>query len=1162
MKTITNLNRFLATVVLTVVSTVAGWAYVYQPSINWDENTKTVTMTHDDAGVTIYYTVDGTTPTKNSYLYTAPFVVNRNLDIRAIAVKGDEVSSVRAWDVDVDSRSQIGGICYRRIDNTFDNVVEVCSPMSGRYEGDITIQPSITLANVTYQVTRIGNSAFNDNNYITSVTIPNSVTTIGNWAFYECDRLTSISLPQSIKKIEYNAFRECHDLRSVTLSNGLETIEYGVFYNCYNLQNVSLPSTLKTIGDEAFQSCRSFTRIELPDGLTVIGHSLLESCSNMSSVKLPATLTAIPDEMFYNCTSLRSVSIPSTVKSIGENAFRNCDGLTSIIIPDGVESLGNYVFFDCNNLLSATIGEGVTTIPYCAFDDDYALSVVSLPSTLITIGERAFNTCRSLTSITIPENVTSIARYAFTECDKLTSVYCLPLTPPTMESGNNNPFFDAVDRATLYVKSAAMPAYQALEQWDLFPNKVVFDQQACAQPTFALADYVLSMSTTTADATIYYTTDGTEPTTGSTQYIAPIPFMQNGTVKAIAVKDGMDNSNVSEFVKSNYTVPTPVVTMDENFMVTFYCESPNIENFPETSYYYTINGDSWNYTVDQVPNWGWQLWDGQPIQMEQPGYMHVYAERDGWVKSSPETVNYYNNYVTTTPWMEWVSDKQKLRIYHYDDDATVYYTLDGSDPTKDSYVYNPEDSIFIDHNLTVKCIAMRPGHFNSQITTVTITNATAKFVLGDITYRRIDNSTALEVEVTSNPNGGKMYSGDVVIPSTVTNGDNTYTVTRIGEGAFYQCSELTNVSLPSTVISIGKHAFYGANKLKEIEFKGSKISLDYGAFEECSQLKDVIFRGQLTKLDEHSFYRCRSLESITLPSGLTRIETSSFYESTKLKNISIPEGVTYLGQYAFYGCSSLTTIQLPSTLEKMDHHAFQNSGLQSIVIPDNVTYMGEEVFHDCYSLNSVTLPAKLETLGNYAFYECRSLRSISIPEGFKTLNYRTFWNCYALTTVQLPSTLTTIGDRAFENCSTLSTITLPESVNNIGSYAFYGCSALESVYALPTTPPTVTNDFAFAGQINTATLYVKSSTLNDYKSNINWCQFYTIKSIDQVPAAQPTFSFDVTNYKLSILSQDANATIYYTRDNSEPTAQSPRYTEPIPFMQNDTVKAIAISETG
>ena len=267
MKTNTNLHRIFATVVLMVVSTVAGWA-IYYPSIYWDSNTKTITMTHSDAGATIYYTVDGTTPTKNSYLYTAPFTVNRNLDIRAIAVKDDDVSSVNSYDVDVDSRAQVGTLFYRKVDNTLDNVVEVCSPLTGRYEGEIDIPASIKLANVTYQVTRIGNSAFYDNDYITEVTIPNSVVSIGNHAFYSCDNLTSISLPQSVKKIEYNAFRECSNLKSITLNNGLETIGYGVFYNCRRLHNVTLPSTLKTIGYDAFEYCTSFTRMELPDGLT------------------------------------------------------------------------------------------------------------------------------------------------------------------------------------------------------------------------------------------------------------------------------------------------------------------------------------------------------------------------------------------------------------------------------------------------------------------------------------------------------------------------------------------------------------------------------------------------------------------------------------------------------------------------------------------------------------------------------------------------------------------------------------------------------------------------------------------------------------------------------------------------------------------------------
>lgn len=1158
MKTNTNLHRIIATVVLAAFNLVSGWS-VDWAYIDWDEDTKTISMSCGTEGATIYYTVDGTTPTTSSYKYTAPFVVNRNLAIRSIAVKGDEVSSVQSRNVSVDSRVQVGTIFYRRVDNTFDNVVEVCSPLTGRYEGEIDIPATIKLANVTYQVIRIGNSAFYDNNYITKVTIPNSIVSIGNYAFYSCDKLTSMTLPASVERIEHDAFKECYSLQSVSFNEGLETIEYYAFLNCSRLQNVTLPSTLKSIGYCAFEGCRALTVMVLPDGLTDIGYGLFYGCSNLASVKLPATMTAIPRLMFYS-SGIKSITIPSTVKSIGESAFKDCDVLTSIVIPDGVESLGNSVFFGCDNLLSATIGEGVTTIPESAFNDDPALSVVSLPSTLVTIGESAFNTCRSLASITIPENVTSIERYAFTECDKLTSVYSLPSVPPSMGSGNDNPFYDAVARATLYVKSSALSAYQSSEAWDVFQTKNTIDQQACGQPTFQLADYILSMSTATAGATIYYTTDGTEPTTASTQYTAPIPFMQNGTVKAIAVKEGMANSAVSEFVKNNYQVPSPVATMDENFVVTLSCETPDITGFPETQIYYAINTNYSNYTREQAPDWDWKLWEGQPIQLTTPNYVHTYAEREGWNISENNVYDFYYDYQTSTPYMEWVSDKQKVRIYNYDADATVYYTLDGSDPTQESAVYNPEDSIFIDHNLTVKCIAIRDGHFNSEIASIEISSVTATFVIGDFSYRRIDGNPAMEVEVTQNPNSSKKYSGSVVVPSVITYAGNDYTVTRIGNSAFYDCQDLTSVTLPSTVTSIGEHAFYNVNNIKKIEFTGSSISIDFGAFESCDQLKDVIFHGELTKLDPRAFRYCSSLESITLPGGFTRIEGSSFAACTNLKQISIPEGVTYIGEQTFESCSSLTTIQLPSSLQKIDNWAFRSSALQSIVIPDNVTFIGSEVFSDCRSLTTVTLPAKLETLGTYTFYNCSALRSISIPEGLAILEYRTFSGCSALTTVLLPSTLTTIRERAFESCSALRTITLLESVKAIEMDAFIGCSALESVYVLPTTPPTVNGSFAFADQIGTATLYVKASAVDAYKSDANWCQFNTILPFDNIPTPQPTFAFDATTYTLSIVSQNPNAAIYYTRDNSEPTEQSTRYTEPIAFMQNDTVKAIAISE--
>ena len=1162
MKTNTNLHRIIATVVLAAFNIVSGWA-VYPAYIDWDSNTKTISMSCSTAGATIYYTVDGTTPTTNSYKYTAPFVVNRNLAIRSIAVKGDEVSSVQSRDVSVDSRVQVGTIFYRRVDNTLDNVVEVCSPLTGRYEGEIDIPASIKLANVTYQVTRIGNSAFYDNDYITSVTIPTSVTTIGNYAFYDCDRLTSISLPQSVKKIEYNAFRECRNLQSVTLNNGLETIGYGVFYNCRRLQNVTLPSTLKTIGYDAFEYCTSFTRMELPDGLTDIGHSLFEDCYNLASVKLPATMTAIPEHMFW-ASGIKSIDIPSTVKSIGENAFRNCDALTSIVIPDGVETLGNYVLCDCNNLLSATIGEGVTTIPYCAFDDDYALSVVSLPSTLTAIGERAFNTCRSLTSITIPENVTSIARYAFTECDKLTSIYSLPLTPPAMGSGNDNPFYDAVARATLYVKSTAMTAYQGSEQWDLFQNKSSFDQQTCAQPTFALTDYMLTMSTTTAGATIYYTTDGSEPTIGSTQYTEPIPFMQNGTVRAIAVKDGMDNSNVSEFVKSNYQVPTPVATMDENFVVTFSCESPQIDGFPETNIYYVINTDYSNYSVEQYPNWGWQLWDGQPIQLDQPNYVHVYAERDGWVRSQPQIYNFYSAYKTDAPSIQWNSSTSKAYIYNYDGyfaNCTLYYTLDGSDPTDpttERFVYNPADSIPLIRDVFIRCVATQPGHFNSTISYKEITGVAKSFWVSPFYYRLRDNMTADEVEVTYDKNP---YSGDLVVPSTVDYSGKTYQVTRIGNYAFSDDDNVTSVKLPESINSIGTYAFNDCDRLTKIDIPASVKSIEAKAFYSCDILKEVTLHEGLEAIGNEVFYNNYQLSIITLPSTLKTIGIRAFRACGSLKSIVIPNSVTTMGEDVFNNCTSLTTVTLSNQLTAIGNYAFYNTALRSIEIPASVQTIGDYAFQGCQSLVSVIFPATMTSLGNRTFQGCTSLASISIPEGVTRLEEAAVADCYALTTVTLPSTLTYIGKWAFSGSTALTSITIPENVKTIEQNAFTSSPLLNSIYSLAMTPPTLNGDVsnhAFADATTRATIYVKPAAEGSYRVASHWNEFSKVETFNNALCAQPTFILN--NYQLSITTATDGATIYYTTDGTDPTTSSSSYSAPIDFWQNGTVKAIAVKE--
>ena len=108
-----------------------------------------------------------------------------------------------------------------------------------------------------------------------------------------------------------------------------------------------------------------------------------------------------------------------------------------------------------------------------------------------------------------------------------------------------------------------------------------------------------------------------------------------------------------------------------------------------------------------------------------------------------------------------------------------------------------------------------------------------------IYYNYYNGGTELQVTYGS-------YSGNVVIPSSVTYNGKTYSVTSIFESAFSQCSNLTSVTIPSSVKSIGWHAFSCCSRdLKmTMNLRDAHISIDaFSGFNDWSDSRGVNRQG-------------------------------------------------------------------------------------------------------------------------------------------------------------------------------------------------------------------------------------------------------------------------------------------------------------------------------
>ena len=131
-------------------------------------------------------------------------------------------------------------------------------------------------------------------------------------------------------------------------------------------------------------------------------------------------------------------------------------------------------------------------------------------------------------------------------------------------------------------------------------------------------------------------------------------------------------------------------------------------------------------------------------------------------------------------------------------------------------------------------------------------------------------------------------------------------VTIIGEGAFYDCYYLTQISIPDSIKKIESSAFYGCNKLSSVSIGNGVTEIGAWAFKDCAELATVTLGTSVQIIGEECFYECYDLTNIVLPDSIKRIEKSAF-QSTKLTSVVIGRNLEFIGEkaFSFYGLKDI-----------------------------------------------------------------------------------------------------------------------------------------------------------------------------------------------------------------------------------------------------------------
>ena len=438
-----------------------------------------------------------------------------------------------------------------------------------------------------------------------------------------------------------------------------------------------------------------------------------------------------------------------------------------------------------------------------------------------------------------------------------------------------------------------------------------------------------------------------------------------------------------------------------------------------------------------------------------------------------------------------------------------------------------------------------------------------------IYYKWANNNTELAVSYRGSSSGSysNEYSGNVVIPSSVVYNGNTYSVTSIGERAFYYCSGLTSVTIPNSVTSIGGYAFSECSGLTSVTIPNSVTSIGGSVFSYCSGLTSV--KVPVTDFSSFCQNKIISLIKDRIGKPVQLIDN----EGKDITNFIVPNDVTSIGGYAFYGCSGLTSVIIGSGVLSIGSDAFSYTNLKKTIWLTNTPPSGYNnakgavnyVSNDQFSIDNKVVYKSLSS-----YFDVDGIRYVPVSLSDRTCD-AIDCICESSANIKIASTVTYKGvtlnvksikpylaynnkfintlnidiegslpDYAFAGCSNLKNVSYGDKIDGIGNYTFSNCTSLISLIS--------------SENVSYSNILYVSKKINTIGNNaFNGCN--EIKNVI-IADGESTLTLG-SNGKNPIFSSCPLDYVYIGRDINYKTGSSYGYS---PFYRNTTLKEVKITD--